>query len=306
SAIASAQPLDIIAFGDQPYWSEVVSGPAWQHLLDLINAERPLLAIHVGDLKDGVSECSDALYQRRFDDFQRVDSALVYTPGDNEWVDCRRSLSDPLERLQALRALFFGQPRSLGRRPIALQRQSDLMPAHAPYRENLRFLLQGVLFATVHTVGPDNNFKNVPPALLREAMRRDAADIAWLKASFALAREQGARAIVVATQGDPFREGPSFGRPRIRTGFHGVMQRALLPLATQAGVPVLLIHGDSHQQTFDQPFADGAGRPIANLWRLEVPGDPRMHAVKLRIDPAARRPFAIGTLWNPLSPDPRP
>ena len=42
--------------------------------------------------------------------------------------------------------------------PATLQRQADLMPEHADYRENQRWQHQGVVFATFHTVGPTNGF----------------------------------------------------------------------------------------------------------------------------------------------------
>ena len=304
--LAAAEAFTIVALGDQPYWGEWVSAPAYRHLIEQINAERPELSIHVGDFKDGITECSDALYQRRLDDFQRFDSALVYTPGDNDWTDCRRTHEDPLERLAALRKLFFGKALSLGRKPIAVERQGDLMAAHARYTENLRWSLLGVRFITIHTVGPDNNLADEPGPVLAEAQARDAANIAWLKAGFELARSEGAGAIVLATQGDPFRTQRGNTPWRIRTGFHALIGGTLLPLAARAGIPVLLIHGDSHRMIFDQPFISARNQPLPNLWRLEVPGDPRMHAVKLRIDPGSRTPFVAAELWNPLSPDPRP
>ena len=61
---------------------------------------------------------------------------LIYTPGDNEWTDCRPiSKYDPNERLDRLRQLFFAAPRSLGQRSRALTRQSDLVNYGLP--ENL-------------------------------------------------------------------------------------------------------------------------------------------------------------------------
>ena len=80
----------------------------------------------------------------------------------------------------------------------------------------------------------------------------------------------------------------------------------LLPLADAAPHPVLLVHGDFHTYRFDQPFALHDGKPVANLWRLQVFGHPRLHAVRVRVQPGVvGQPFVCSTVWNPLSSDPR-
>ena len=64
-------------------------------------------------------------------------SALVYTPGDNEWTDCHRLLAgayDPLDRLHFIRTHYFRTAESLGRQPIRLERQADVMPGFESIR----------------------------------------------------------------------------------------------------------------------------------------------------------------------------
>lgn len=305
TAGAWAQAFRFAALGDMPYGHDAYSGPAYRHLIELINRTQPVFSIHVGDFKDGVSPCSDELYARQHGYFQRFESALVFTPGDNDWVDCQRSGGDPFERLEAVRERFFGQPLSQGQRPLAVQRQGELMPEYRRYRENLRWWHQDVLFATFHTVGPDNN-ADPPLAELRgEHYVREAANAAWIRAAFVLARERGARALVFATQGDPLRFVRREDAYRLRKGFGGSIGRTLVPLAQDSGLPVLLVHGDSHRLKFEQPFFGREGRPLPNLWRLEVPGEPRMHAVSVRVDPAASPPFEAEVIHNPMSQDPR-
>lgn len=304
---ARAEPaLRFVALGDMPYGHETRTGPAYRKLIELVNAEQVPFAIHVGDFKDGLAECSDAQYDRQYAYFQRYSSALIYTPGDNDWTDCQRQRADPLERLSALRQRFFGSPRSLGAQPIALQRQTDSLPERAAYPENQRWWLQGVLFATVHTVGPDDNAKDESPALLREHAQREAANIAWLMGTFDLARRQSARAVVVATQADPFKDGRWPGDPPVvRKPFRRLLSDTLLPLATASRLPVLFIHGDSHHFISDQPFTDAQGRRLPGLWRLQVPGEERMHAVLVSVEPGAAQPFKLQLIWNPMSPNPR-
>lgn len=305
--LAGAEPLlRFVALGDMPYGHEARTGPAYRKLIELINAERLPLAIHVGDFKDGLTECSDTLYDRQVAYFRSYSSAVVYTPGDNDWTDCQRQHADPLERLAALRQRFFGKPQSLGARPLAVQRQADVMPAHAAYRENLRWWLQGVLFVTVHLVGPDDNAKDASAPLLLEHATRAAANIEWLRSSFDLARQQSAKALVVATQADVFKDGRRTDEPPpVRKPFRAVISQTLLLLAAASPMPVLYIHGDSHHYIADQPFVDAKGRPIRQVWRLQVPGEERMHAVKVAVQPGAAQPFTFELIWNPMSPIPR-
>lgn len=299
--------FDFVALGDAPYGPDLLAGPPYRALIDRINALGLRFAIHVGDFKDGTAACSDDEYQLQWQHFRRFAGALVYTPGDNDWLDCHRRGDDPLERLQSLRQRFFAGPQSLGQRPLALERQAERMSDHADYRENQRWQHQGVVFATFHTVGPTNGFDASSAAVRAEAQRREAANSAWMADSFALARRSGARALVLATQAEPLAYDRPAGprRGSLQPGFTAI-GRTLLPLAAAAPHPVLLVHGDAHVYTFDQPFETAQGRWIANLWRLQVFGDPRMHAVRVRVQPAvAGAPFACAPVWNPLSTDPR-
>ena len=70
-------------------------------------------------------------------------SALIYTPGDNEWTDCHRLLAgayDPLERLRIHpRRTTSRQTRvSAGSRSV-IERQADVMSGFELFVENSRF-----------------------------------------------------------------------------------------------------------------------------------------------------------------------
>jgi hypothetical protein len=103
-------------------------------------------------------------------------------------------------------------------------------------------------------------------------------------------------------------------RSEVHPVFGASIRDTLLPLAEAAPFPVLLIHGDFHGFITDRPFFNARRQPISNLWRLQVFGEPRIHAVRVRVQvegPAARRsdapaaPFAFTPIWNPMSTDPR-
>lgn len=305
-----AQPpeaFDFIALGDMPYGPDLLAGAAYRSLIDRINGLALPFAIHVGDFKDGTAACDDDEYRLQWQHFQRFAGGLVYTPGDNDWLDCHRRGDDPLERLQALRERFFAGSQSLGQRPIALQRQGLRMPAHADFVENQRWTHQGVVFATFHTVGHRNGFDADRAAVRAEAVRREAANAAWIADSFALARQTRAPALVLATQAESLVDprGRTPQRGQVRDSFTSIRD-TLVPLAAAAPHPVLLVHGDFHTYRFDQPFLRPDGTPVAQLWRLQVYGHPRMHAVRVRVQPGvAGPPFACSPVWNPLSSDPR-
>ena len=310
TAARQTPAFDFIALGDMPYGADLLVGHAYRHLIDLVNQTGLPFTLHVGDFKDGTASCDDAEFALQLGHFMRFSQALVYTPGDNDWLDCRRRGEDPLQRLAALRQRFFPGTQSLGQRPLSLQRQADVMPAFAAFVENLRWWHQGVLFATFHTVGPDNGLEGGTAAVRAASQQRELANAAWISAAFDEARRGASPALVLITQAEPLLypipSKPHWGE--LRASHSLSVGRTLVPLAAQAPFPVLLIHGDGHEYTVDRPFRDAAGRSIPTLWRLEVFGAPRMHAVRVRIQPSAdpkQPPFAFAPLWNPLSPDPR-
>ena len=311
---ADAEPIDFIALGDMPYGTDLLSGPAYRHLIDQINALNLPFAIHVGDFKAGTSPCTDDEFERQHRHFQRFAHALVYTPGDNDWLDCHRQGDDPLERLQALRRRFFAGPQSLGPHPLPLERQGDVMPAFSRYVENQRWLHRGVVLATFHTVGPDNGSRARQADVRAESLAREAANAAWIRDSFALARRLQARALVLATQAETLGrpqplQPPQPGLPRVARvgdGFALSITQTLLPLAEAAPFPTLLIHGDNHSYVVDQPFRNARHELISQLWRLQVFGEPKLHAVRVRIEPAgSRQPFSFSPVWNLMSAVPQ-
>jgi hypothetical protein len=291
---AQAEPLTIAAYGDMPYFPGEI--PAVERLIGAINALDPQFTIHIGDTKSGSSPCTDAALARALQDFARFQRALIYTPGDNEWTDCRRESAgayDPAERLALLRKLYFADDQSLGQKPIALVRQSDDGGSFALYRENARWRQGNVLFATIDAVGSNNN-RGFDAANDREFAARNAADLAWIAASFAEARSSQAEAVVFAMQADPHFERAN----RSTSGFRELIA-GFASAAAQWAKPVLIIHGDSHVFLFDQPLHASSGALLPNVYRLEVPGTPHVAAVAVTIDPTAPQPFAVRLVTPP-------
>src|SRR5207237_9142448 len=121
--------------------------------------------VHVGDFQNdprgyypnpavGPIPCTDERYKAIYDSFQSVRHPFILTPGDNDWADChliRPSRVDPLELLAKVRGMIFPEGRSLGQRTIAVESQGK-EPRYAKFRENLRWSISGVLFATLHII----------------------------------------------------------------------------------------------------------------------------------------------------------
>lgn len=289
AAAAQAQPaFSFVALCDLPYGSADKAYGPYRALIERINQVGPDFSVHVGDFKSGSTLCSDEEFANQLDHFQRFKGPVVYTPGDNEWTDCHRSNNgkyDPLERLSVLRQRFFTPGRSLGTQPMPVQNQSVLAPAFAKYVENVRWVHQGVMFATVHIVGSNNNLESRDMAATREFFERDAANVVWIKDTFEQARLQQATALVFAFQADvlenktPWEDFPGW------SGFRTSVGETLLPMANRWAKPVLVVHGDSHQFRIDQPFKLDQ-KPLNNVTRLIVPGATDVRAVKVTVKDA--------------------
>ncbi|WP_376097348.1 hypothetical protein ACE7GA_06550 [Roseomonas sp. CCTCC AB2023176] len=294
---AMAQRFEFVALGDMPY-NVPADHPRYDRLIDRINAVNPVFSIHVGDTKAGSTPCTDEMILRSKEHFDRFAGAVVYTVGDNEWTDCHRRPAggfDPLERLAFVRRIHFAEARSLGQRPIAVERQADLMPAHATYVENARWLHNGVRFVSVHIVGSNNNFEPRAGAP-EEFMARNAANLAWIAEGFAQAEREGALGLVFAFQADMWQERTP--RDDLSSGFADTV-RALTEGAVRFGRPVLMIHGDSHVLTIDQPLRDRGRATIENATRLMVMGASEVHAVRVTVDPAEPGLFSFTPLRVP-------
>lgn len=302
AAPAAAEPFRFVAFGDMPYClpSRPQDCPAEEGrvaaLMRDINTARPVFSIFVGDTKGGSELCTDERVLRAFSWMSLANHPLVYTPGDNEWTDCwqdRGGRFDPLERLALLRARFFARAESLGR-PMALTRQADIDPARAPYVENARWIREGVVFATLHVVGSNNNrpteagerpSSQPPEGAMAEFEARDAANLAWLAAAFAEARRTNAPAVVLAMQAEMYFV-DRCGQGQV-SGFRA-MRAALAREAAAFARPVLLVHGDIHTWLQDRPVPEAP-----NLTRIMVPGAEDTRAVVIELDPAAAQPWSF-------------
>lgn len=278
--------FDFALIGDVPYTEEQATN-LFPNMIRELNAAKVAFVVHDGDIKGGSTPCFDRVFEDRLRDFQSFKHPLIYLIGDNEWTDCGRGTNgfDPEERLQKLREMFTRGDQSLGQHKLPLARQSS-DPHFAKFRENVRWTMGNVMFVGLNVPGAINNYGNK-----REFAERNAANIAWLKESFAFAKIENRRALMLILQANPFPERGSTNR--VHAGFRemlDVLERETLMFKK----PVVLVHGDSHYFRIDKPlYGSKSHRRIENFTRVETFGDPDVHWVRVTVEPGDPNVFTF-------------
>ena len=307
AAATSAAAVDIggpraftfVALGDMPYKTPE-DYPRFEALIAKVNALKPALTVHVGDIKAGSTVCSDEAFQKVKDEFALFEGPLVYTVGDNEWTDCHREKAgkfDPNERLNKVREMFFAEAKSHGKAPIAYERQSELMPDAKSWDdkgfvENTRFVHGGVMFVQANIPGSNNNFETRGLDNVKEFFARDAANQKWIEATFEKAKAENLGALVLSIQADLWDIKQSEPDVPLASGFVKTL-KTIEKQAKAFGKPVLVINGDAHFYQVT-PFYGTDMKPIEGVTRLQVPGEKIVGAVRVVVDPDdADKPFAF-------------
>jgi hypothetical protein len=281
---SNADTTRFIAWGDMPYNPRDI--PAVKSLvsqMDVIGAD---FSIHVGDIKGSKSDCDTSTLTEAYDIFQQAKHPIIYTPGDNEWVDCDNR--DPHEALEEIRTIYFSDPNeSLGGESIRLKSQEG-EPEHSTYIENARWNKGGLVFSTIHVTGFDNGKSEGES----EYITRTAAAVAWIEDAFTVAKRKGHSGVVIAMQADPWTD-----RAKTET-FQDILDTLENEAKNFAG-HVMLIHGDSHRCRVNPPGdKSNPFQELTNLWRVEVFKSP-IDAISIDYDssnPAA--PFAFTSVMG--------
>lgn len=286
-----AQPYAIGLWGDLPY-SAVQETEGLPNLIADMNAHKLRFTVHDGDLKQGSnSPCDDNLYYRALGWFGQFAGAAMFTPGDNDWTDCDRPSNggfNSLERLDRERQLFFSTPYSLGRKPLLQEVQTEALclgvgGAAVPCVENRRWTVGRVTYVTLNVQGSCNNLCDTAPDPI-EFAARNAANIQWLKDSFAAAAARRSAAVMLISQANPGWDGSDGTRAPLRDpktlaqtdGQPDGFKDFLLALRAEVAAfrrPVVYVHGDSHYFRIDKPLLDASGRRLENFTRVETFGN---------------------------------
>ena len=267
-------------FGDGPYRPGETG--SFRRLIDDVNRTDVEWFLHVGDILSG--SCSNSRLADRLGLLNTVRHPVIYTPGDNEWTDCRSFR--PLERLQRIRDTYFKDPtRSIAGPAMAVEPQSA-NPAWKEFVENVRWRRGGFLFVTTHMVGSFNGMRRFEGRRAADdsaVVRRTAAALEWLDSAFAIAAADSLSGVVIALHADP-----RFHDTK-RNPFESYLRRVAEHTAAFRG-EVLLIHGDTHEYIVDHPLRRvGSDGVLANFTRLETFGSPDIGWVRVVVDTVAGR-----------------
>ena len=279
----SAKPLTLAVIGDVPYGT--AQEASFPELVGAVDEDPKVrITAHVGDIKSGSTTCSDERFAAVADAFATFEDPVVYTPGDNEWTDCHRANNGsyhPLERLDALRDVFFAEPGdALGRRPMRVDAQPALP-------ENVAWQESRVVFATLHVVGSNNGLapwtglaQRSPTAEHRaEVEARAAAALAWIDDTFDRAAASDSRGVVLLMQADTFDPAPTSAQ-------QSIVDRITARTAAFDG-RVLLLQGDSHEYVADNPLG------LDNFTRIVVHGETLpFEYLRLTVDPRTDHLFS--------------
>ena len=147
------------------------------------------------------------------------------------------------------------------------------------------------------------------PLLPGQYALRNAANIAWLKETFARAKATRAAAVMIIAQADPgwdltdaTRASPRNPKTLAQTdalpdGFKEFLT-ALRDEVVAFRKPVAYVHGDSHYFRVDKPLLDATGRRVENFTRVETYGNNAanglndVHWIKVYVTPHSREVFA--------------
>jgi hypothetical protein len=309
TATSAGQSFSFGLWGDMPY-KKAGDDPKLPAVLQSINQSDIAFSIYDGDIKDGSSKCTDEVYTDALKMFATLRKPAVYVPGDNEWTDCHRVNNggmDPLERLAHIRRVMFPSTSSLGQTTMALEHQGKL---GEKFVENTRFSHGGVTFVGINMPGSNNNLvmseKECSSKSARkmaqcdaanaEYLERDETNVAWMKTSFAQAKAQNSRGLVLVVQGDPGFDWPETEEVDESTfpefsGYRNFMSQLVAQTENFNG-QVLFVHGDTHFFKLDKPLYSPT-KVLPNLTRLQTFGSPSLHWVRVTVDTNSTNVFQV-------------
>jgi hypothetical protein len=307
------QSYTVGLFGDLPYGA--AGKTEYPRLLADMNAAHPSFAIYDGDLKaGGDGACTDQLYLQHKDWFNSLKFPVVVTPGDNDWTDCWGRYGpgtggyDPEERLDFERKTFFPTNMTLGADPMRVERESS-EPGYEAYRENARWVAGPVLYLTLNFQGSNDNLPHAgvdgenrsPEEIARQTAEHDArqaANIHWLRESYAKAKELGVKGVVVTWQSDPNFNNEQKLQPQQYDGLVALRDE-LRKQVIGFGGQSLLVHGDSHYFKIDKPLNYDNGQVVEKFTRVETFGAANTHWVSLTVDPHDPQLFSLRPQFVP-------
>jgi len=253
------------------------------------SSEKSLAFVVVTGIKGDKEGCTDKLYEERRDLIDAAKRPMIVAPAGSDWTECKNSAGklNPIERLNRIRELFFGEPTTLGQKKLPVTRLST-SPRFRSYAENGHWEIGKVLYATVNLPANNNHFR--PEAgRNNEFEDRLVANRFWLNRLFSLARTDKVDAIVLFSEGDAKASLEPTGLrallrrdPQGRDGFTET-RRQIMTLAQKFKGKVLLIDAAPHAKA--TPVIDWHG----NLGHMSV----NHGAIEVAVRPGSKQLFML-------------
>jgi len=312
-------PFTLALTGDMPYDDKGRTESV--NVIADINANSKVdFTLFSGDTMSGKNDkCTDAAYPAlKTNFFDKFTRPIIYTIGDNEWVDCDRAVKggyDPLTRLALVRSNFFqdatGAYISLGGK---FKSTAPQILHDSVYPELQMFSYKGITFIVPHVPGSANNSAVAKPAFKTyndaatdgnddEFKARDAANVAWIAKGFEKAMADKSIGVIILVQANMDWEGYARNAAspnNENTAAFAATKQAILTGTLAFGKPVLLQNGDEHWFQVDMPMNETLGKLVEldkgtlveNFTRVQTFGSGFNHWVELTINPKSK------TLWT--------
>ncbi len=267
-------------------------------LLRAVDASPSRFVVHFDLSAPSDTSCSHAARERRRALLDASGKPVVPVLAAVEWAACGNATGDPLERLERIGDSFFSTDESLGQTRMPWLRQSAFARFHR-YRENLRWQVGRVLFATINLPDNNNNFR-IAAGRNGEFEERLVANRAWLERTFRLAAERRLAGIVLFVDAAPRFSAPMRvpdARTRERDGYYE-WKRAFRDFVLAFKGQVLLVQaryapGPPGPPDLDHPLQNPAGKAIANFTRIALKDSGAMSWLRIDVDAADVRIFRV-------------
>jgi hypothetical protein len=302
TAAPTASATTVAVIGDVPYGTsptdtaEFGAAPAF---LQSITADTTVSALlHGGDIHSGKEYCTESYDRAVAAMFGALTVPVIYTPGDNEWIDCHKKKQgggtwntttgkidyvvdasgkqvsyqggDPVANLALVRTTFFPKSGQTLGKAMAVHSQATeydkTYPGDAAFVENVWWMQSNVLFVTLNIPGGSNNGSDIwygaptmSSAQTQEISARTAATLRWIDTAFSQARTAGALGVVLLVQADMWDpDNTDLTAGRAHITHYKPFIDAIAARTSALGKPVLLLNGDSHTFRSDNPLVPSA------------------------------------------------
>lgn len=251
SAFADQNLIKFSVMGDTPY--SISDARKLKHQIAHLNPESEFV-IHLGDIKTGITACSDSWYQKVADILRQSPKRLFIIPGDNEWNDCYNP--PDAWKLWTRYFLHFDKQWTNSLHVVRDKR----------HPENFAFMSNGVLFVGINIVGG----KVLDPI---QWSVQDRDNIQWIQSQV----QDHIRSISTLV---------IFGHA-LPSRTHRTFFIMLNQMAFSLEKPILYLHGDGHKWIKDYPFM------AKNVLRVEVEHGGSANPVTVVITKDPDEPFVF-------------